>query len=147
MGKATTLIGIMLFISIVSSLTALSIMSVDPSNPALASNMLYGSFNSVYAEANTSGSSWTVKNNYLTYTPDRYATGDPLSASSQFFPDWVYSGTKWITDTASVFFNMVGAPYTLAMMISSSSAGAVIGIGLCLFNLFIIVGWMLGKID
>ena len=61
MGKATTLIGIMLFISIVSSLTALSIMSVDPSNPALASNMLYGSFNSVYAEANTSGSSWTVR--------------------------------------------------------------------------------------
>jgi len=33
------------------------------------------------------------------------------------------------------------------LMAPESSASAVIGAGLSLFNLFIIVGWMLGKID
>ena len=47
----------------------------------------------------------------------------------------------------STLLNCVGAPYTMAMMMFPGELASVIGAGLSLFNLFIIVGWILGKID
>lgn len=148
MGKATILVGLCMFFGIISTLVALGIQSVDPSSPLLASNKLYGSFNMVYSEMNTSSSSWQLTKDYTSsaYLPGREATGQP-SASSTQYPDWVYSGVKWITTGFSVILNCIGAPYTISVMIAPNNAGATIGTGLAILNLFIIVGWMLGKID
>jgi hypothetical protein len=148
MGKATILIGISIFISMVALIVTLGIQSIEPNSPLLTSNALFGDFNVVYDELNTSGSEWEFTKNYgsTSYLPSREATGDVNADTSQF-PDWAFSGWKWITGIMSVLLNCVGAPYTMAMMIFPGELASVIGAGLSLFNLFIIVGWILGKID
>lgn len=124
----------------------LGMASIDSTNPILASNALASSFNIVYPELNTSGSSWTNPSDYATYLPSREATGEASATSTQF-PDWTFSGLQWITGVGSLLLNVIGAPYTLSMMIAPNSAGAIVGTGLALLNLFIIIGWILGKID
>jgi len=148
MGKATILIGISIFISMIALVVTLGIQSVDPTNPLLTSNALFGDFNFVYNELNTSGSDWTFQKDYSStnYLPSREATGDVEATTTQF-PDWAFSGWKWITGIMSVLLNCVGAPYTMAMMMFPGELASVIGASLSLFNLFIIVGWILGKID
>jgi len=93
MGKATTLIGICLMISIVATLMALGIAAVDPSSKLLTSNALYDSFNMVYPELNTTGDVWTNPTDYTTGLPSREATGG-AGATTSIFPDWVYSGLQ-----------------------------------------------------
>jgi len=149
MGKATTLIGLTLFVSMISLIAALGIQSLDPTSPLLASNALLNNDNIVYNQVNTSGDTWTFDKDYTStnYLPTREATGTPEGTVSQF-PDWTFSGWNWITSTFKILLNCVGAPYTLAVMIGpTSSAAAIIGATLAIFNLFIIVGWILGKID
>jgi hypothetical protein len=149
MGKATILIGISIFISMISLLVTLGVQSVDPNNPILTSNALKDTSSMLYSDINTGSDTWTFNKTYSSdsYLPGREVAGD-LDTSQTIFPDWVYSGTKWITGVGSALLNCIGAPYTMAMLMApNSSASAVIGAGLSLFNLFIIVGWMLGKID
>ena len=149
MGKATTLIGICLMVSIVATLAALGLQAVDPASPILASNVLFGDFNLVYPQMNTTGT-WTNPNDYGTYMPTRETTGGKGGSATNTdikYPDWTYSGLQWILGVGSMFVNVIGAPYTLAVLISPTSAGAVIGTGFALLNMFIIVGWILGKID
>jgi hypothetical protein len=147
-GKATILIGISIFVSMVSLIVALGVQSVDPSSDLLASNKLFGDFNFVYNEINHDTDTWTFSKNYgsESYLPSRETTGTVGSDTAQY-PDWAFSGLKWLVGVLSVLLNCVGAPYTLAMMMSPGSLSAVIGASLSLFNLFIIVGWLLGKID
>lgn len=148
MGKATILIGLSIFISMVSLVVALGVQSVDPNSSLLSSNALFGTSSIIYNDINTSTDEWTFQKNYgsSTYLPSREATGDVEATTTQF-PDWAFSGWKWLTGIMSTLLNCVGAPYTMAMMMFPGSLASVVGAGLSLFNLFIIVGWILGKID
>ena len=132
----------------VSLIVTLGISSIEPTSPLLTSNALFGDFNFIYKDLNTTTDEWTFQKNYgsTAYLPSREATGDVEATTTQF-PDWAFSGWKWITGIMSTLLNCVGAPYTMAMMMFPGELSAIIGAGLSLFNLFIIVGWILGKID
>ena len=146
MGKATTLILINLMIGIVATIVMLGVESIDPTSTLLTTNALKGDFNLIQGELNQTNDVWTNPNQYDTYLPQREATGEASTTSTQF-PDWTYSSLNWISNIFGLLLNVIGAPYTLALMISNTSAGAIIGTGLSIFNLFIIVAWILGKID
>lgn len=147
MGKATMLIGLWLMISMVASLVAVGLQSADPSSSLLASNALFGSFNTVYSETYGDHGDWYSNKDYATVLPSREAVGNFDSPTATLFPDWIFSGLDWIKVGGSIFLNMIGAPYTLCLMMSNSAIGAIMGVTLSIFNLFIIVAWILGKVD
>lgn len=150
MGKATTLIGVNIFISIIATLVMLGVQSIDPTSSLLTSNALRGDFNVVQGEINQTTPVWQSNKDYTSgqYFPTREATGSPSATSTQF-PDWTYSSLQWVTGNPLISFvlNVVGAPYTLAQLISDSSASTIVGVGFSMFNLFIIVMWIFGKVD
>lgn len=149
MGKATTIIGLGIFMSMLFLGVAIYLQSVDPTNPLLASQALFGSGNMVYSEVDTTGDTWMFGENYAsgTYLPNRETTGEASATSTQF-PDWTYSGLNWFTSVGSMFLNVIGMPYTISVfMFPDSDYSAVIGAGFSMLYLFIIVLLILGKID
>jgi hypothetical protein len=150
MGKALTLIGMWIFINIVSLLVAVGAGAIDPNSDLLAANALLGSNDMIKPYTNNvsqSGQYWTYNNTLRNSMPEGSATGTQ-STTSTVFPDWINSSLKWITLTVGVLLNIIGAPYSLLMwMLGGGALVAVIGIGLSIINLFILVNWIFGKVD
>lgn len=151
MGKSLTLLGIWLFINIFGLLAVLGITSVDPSNQC--STLLFDSgtlitpyVNNVHSTSDT----WTYGNNISGSVPQSSSTNP--DSNTAVFPDWINSGIEWITKIIPTLLNVVSAPYAFMQFItcgypSLNAIAVLIGVALSIMNLFILVSWMLGRID
>lgn len=150
MGKATTLIGMWIFINIVGLIVALGAGAIDPNSDTLASNGLLGShsmINPYITNRSSLPGYWAFNNTLSANLPVGSAT-QTGTTSTTAYPDWINSSLNWISTIMSVLLNIVGAPYTLLMyMLGGGALVATIGIGLSIMNLFILVNWIFGKVD
>lgn len=148
MGKALTLIGMMMFINIVGILFAFGSGAIDPNSKLLAYNGLLGHDDMISQKAQNTTGTWVFSNNMSLYSPTGTTTGGSVgSGTSIVYPDWIQSSVSWITTVFKVLLNIVGMPYTMLMYMIGGSVAAVIGIALSIINMFILVNWMFGKVD
>lgn len=77
--------------------------------------------------------------------PEQSTTGNGLT-SGFLFPDWLNSGFNWLKQVAITYLNIIGAPFTLLLMLNVPSAiAAPIGAFFSVIFLFLIVNWILGR--
>lgn len=153
MGNTSNFILVALSISLMMSIYALSIQSIDPNSDLLLGNKLFGrgiqynaNDNVVYSSVNNNNGVYSYSPNTTSFDNLGSSSNSIVSTSSFAFPDWIRSGWSFITGAGRTYVNLVGAPYTIVTNIGLDNELAVlIGSFFGIFTTFIMLNWILGR--